>query len=59
MAEMERFKREVVDKIMSDEWYIEMVEKDQDVYMGDVLSSDGLSPGNCGPQARKSEGSHV
>ena len=30
MAEMERFKREVADKIMSDEWYIEMVEKDQD-----------------------------
>ena len=30
MAEMERFKREVADKIMTDEWYMEMVEKDQD-----------------------------
>ena len=30
MAEMERFKREVVDKIMTDGWYMEMVEKDQD-----------------------------
>eukprot|EP00092_Neocalanus_flemingeri_P019693 GFUD01021329.1.p1 GENE.GFUD01021329.1~~GFUD01021329.1.p1 ORF type:complete len:265 (-),score=77.80 GFUD01021329.1:150-944(-) len=30
MAEIERYKREVVDKIMTDEWYMEMVEKDQD-----------------------------
>jgi hypothetical protein len=30
MAEMERFKREVADKIMTDDWYMEMVEKDQD-----------------------------
>jgi hypothetical protein len=30
MAEMERYKREVADKIMTDEWYMEMVEKDQD-----------------------------
>jgi len=30
MAEMERYKREVVDKVLSDEWYMEMVEKDQD-----------------------------
>merc|ERR1739838_625439 len=30
MAEIERYKREVVDKIMTDDWYMEMVEKDQD-----------------------------
>ena len=30
MAELERYKREVADKIMTDEWYMEMVEKDQD-----------------------------
>ena len=30
MAELERYKREVTDKIMTDEWYMEMVEKDQD-----------------------------
>merc|ERR1712002_1094236 len=30
LAELERYKREVVDKIMTDEWYMEMVEKDQD-----------------------------
>jgi len=30
MVEFERYKREVVDKIMTDEWYLEMVEKDQD-----------------------------
>merc|ERR1712177_84255 len=29
-AELERYKREVADKIMTDEWYMEMVEKDQD-----------------------------
>merc|ERR1711915_240410 len=29
-VEIERFKREVTDKIMTDEWYLEMVEKDQD-----------------------------
>jgi len=29
-VEIERFKREVADKIMTDEWYLEMVEKDQD-----------------------------
>merc|ERR1712106_1019010 len=30
IAELERYKREVTDKIMTDEWYMEMVEKDQD-----------------------------
>merc|ERR1711970_846950 len=30
MAELERYKREVVDKVLSDEWYMDMVEKDQD-----------------------------
>merc|ERR1719233_2319888 len=30
VAELERYKREVVDKTMTDEWYMEMVEKDQD-----------------------------
>merc|ERR1739838_252184 len=30
VAEIERYKREVVDKIMTDGWYMEMVEKDQD-----------------------------
>merc|ERR1712183_135557 len=30
LAEIERYKREVVDKIMTDDWYMEMVEKDQD-----------------------------
>merc|ERR1739838_682759 len=30
VAEIERYKREVVDKIMTDDWYMEMVEKDQD-----------------------------
>merc|ERR1719230_2020837 len=30
LAELERYKREVVDKIMTDEWYMDMVEKDQD-----------------------------
>merc|ERR1711892_437718 len=30
MTELERYKREVADKIMTDEWYMEMVEKDQD-----------------------------
>merc|ERR1719435_318843 len=30
VAEVERYKREVVDKTMTDEWYMEMVEKDQD-----------------------------
>merc|ERR1712002_1115699 len=29
-AELERYKREVADKIMTDEWYMELVEKDQD-----------------------------
>ena len=30
MAELERYKREVADKFMSDDWYMELVEKDQD-----------------------------
>ena len=30
MAELERYKREVTDKFMADDWYMEMVEKDQD-----------------------------
>merc|ERR1711874_90990 len=30
MAELMRLKREVTDKIMTDDWYMEMVEKDQD-----------------------------
>merc|ERR1711862_639772 len=30
MAELDRFKREVADTFMTDEWYMEMVEKDQD-----------------------------
>merc|ERR1712002_158767 len=30
VAELERYKREVVDSTMTDEWYMEMVEKDQD-----------------------------
>merc|ERR1712002_1298696 len=30
MAELERYKREVAGKIMADEWYMDMVEKDQD-----------------------------
>jgi len=30
MAEMERYKREVLDTTLTDEWYMEMVEKDQD-----------------------------
>merc|ERR1712002_411623 len=29
-AELERYKREVADKIMTDDWYMEMVVKDQD-----------------------------
>merc|ERR1711915_327447 len=29
-VEIERFTREIADKIMTDEWYLEMVEKDQD-----------------------------
>merc|ERR1712212_794953 len=30
MAELERYKREVDGKLMADEWYMDMVEKDQD-----------------------------
>merc|ERR1712115_288464 len=30
LAELERYKREVTDKFMADDWYMEMVEKDQD-----------------------------
>merc|ERR1712115_490656 len=30
MAELERYKREVADKFMADDWYMELVEKDQD-----------------------------
>ena len=30
MEELMRLKREVTDKIMTDDWYMEMVEKDQD-----------------------------
>merc|ERR1712243_123560 len=30
MAELERYKREVADKFMADDWYMEMAEKDQD-----------------------------
>ena len=30
MAELERYKREVTDKFMADDWYMELVEKDQD-----------------------------
>jgi len=30
MAELDRFKRKVADTFMTDEWYMEMVEKDQD-----------------------------
>merc|ERR1712062_608961 len=30
MAELERYKREVAGKFMADEWYMDMVEKDQD-----------------------------
>ena len=30
MAELDRFRREVADTFMTDEWYMEMVEKDQD-----------------------------
>merc|ERR1712115_56108 len=30
MAELERYKREVTDKFMADDWYVELVEKDQD-----------------------------
>jgi len=30
MAELERYKREVTGKFMADEWYMDMVEKDQD-----------------------------
>merc|ERR1719435_492837 len=30
MAELERYKREVAGKFMADDWYMEMVEKDQD-----------------------------
>merc|ERR1712115_355989 len=30
MAELERYKREVADKFMADDWYMELVEKNQD-----------------------------
>merc|ERR1712177_128189 len=30
MADLERYKREVADKFMADDWYMELVEKDQD-----------------------------
>merc|ERR1712177_122476 len=30
MAELERYKREVADKFMADDWFMELVEKDQD-----------------------------
>merc|ERR1719450_181469 len=30
IAELDRFKREVADKVLTDEWYLEMVEKDAD-----------------------------
>jgi len=30
IAELERFKKEVSEKLLTDEWYLEMVEKDQD-----------------------------
>merc|ERR1719445_1229640 len=30
LAELERYKREVADKFMADDWYMELVEKDQD-----------------------------
>merc|ERR1719347_1534251 len=30
MAKLERYKREVADKFMADDWYMELVEKDQD-----------------------------
>merc|ERR1712177_111587 len=30
MAELERYKREVTDKFMADDWFMELVEKDQD-----------------------------